>query len=136
MTTDRRQSLEVRATPDCLDEVHNLINTVAAGAGVADEATVRFTTAAIEIVDNVIEHGTRAEAPNLAVTVEVTGGWLRGVVEDDGPPTSLDLGATDMPDAMADRGRGLPLAARLLDEFRFERQAERNTWHLGIALDD
>jgi anti-sigma regulatory factor (Ser/Thr protein kinase) len=71
----------------------------------------------------------------VSMTVEIADGWLRGIVEDDGAAAPVALDAVRMPEEMAVDGRGLAIAAQLLDEFTYERREERNLWRLGIALD-
>jgi serine/threonine-protein kinase RsbW len=134
VTTDCRGSLVVPAAAEHLDEILDLITAITASAGVAEADAIRFESAAMEIIDNIIEHGATASGRHLSMTFTIEKGWFRGVVEDDGPRVNVDLRATEMPDEMADHGRGLAMAARLLDEFEYERHHGRNTWRLGLAL--
>jgi serine/threonine-protein kinase RsbW len=134
MATDGRHSLEVRATRACVDVVHDLINAVVTEAGVDKDAVIRFESAAMEVVDNVIEHGGAAGPVQMSVTVEAVDGWLHGIVEDDGPPASVDLVDVNLPDPMSERGRGLAMAALLLDQFEFERSGHHNVWRLGVRF--
>jgi serine/threonine-protein kinase RsbW len=134
MAIDHRKSLRVEASPNCLDAVLDLVQTVAGTAGVADRDLIRFESAVMEVVDNVISHGCTAGSSQLSVSVAVAQGWFRAVVEDDGPPVPVTLEAVEMPAEMAEGGRGLAMAAGLLDEFRYERTDQGNLWHLGLVL--
>ena len=48
---------------------------------------------------------------------------------DNGGPLHVDLNAVSLPDDMAERGRGLPLAKAVLDRLIYERDA-LNHWTL------
>ncbi len=133
MTIRGRRSIETLAVPECLDEVHDLIHAVSTEGSVPEEAVIRFESAAIEVVGNVVEHAAVAKA-QVSMTVEIADGWLRGIVEDDGAPAPVDLETVGMPDEMSDGGRGLAIAGHLLDEFTYERREDRNLWFLGVAL--
>lgn len=133
MTIRGRRSIETLAVPECLDEVHDLIHALSVEGQVPDEVVNRFESAAIEVVGNVVEHAAVANA-QVSMTVEIADGWLRGIVEDDGAAAPVELDAVRMPDEMSVDGRGLAIAAQLLDEFTYERREERNLWRLGIAL--
>ena len=133
MTIRGRRSIETLAIPECLDEVHDLIRAVTAEGGVPEEAVIRFESAAVEVVGNVVEHAAVANS-QVSVTVEIGDGWLRGIVEDDGAPAPVDLEAVAMPEELSDGGRGLAIAVHMLDDFTYERRQERNIWRLGVAL--
>ena len=134
MTIRGRRSIETLAVPECLEDIHDLIRAVSAEGGVPEEVVTRFESAAIEVVGNVVEHAAVANS-QVSMTVEITNGWLRGIVEDDGAPAPVDLEVVRMPDEMSDGGRGLAIAGHLLDEFTYERRDERNLWRLGVALE-
>lgn len=126
--------LEVGAEPGCLDAVHDLIAAVARDAQVSEDVRIRFETAAMEILANIIEHGAAEQPVLLSLTVAVRDRWLRGEFSDDAPPAMLDPEMFEMPDPLADRGRGLAIATHLLDQFQYLRENDRNVWRLGVQL--
>jgi serine/threonine-protein kinase RsbW len=134
MVTDASHSVTAPATPECLGAIHQLIARVADEAELPEELVARLESAAMEVVANVVEHGTPLNTVQMSVTIEASDGWFRAVVTDDGPLVQVDLDQVSMPDEMAEGGRGLAMAARLLDEFRYERRERHNVWHLGVDL--
>ena len=134
MASEGRRSLQVGATRGCLDPIQDLIESVAADAGVSGDPVIRFESAAMEVVGNVVEHAAAVQPVQLSVTVEIADGWFRGLVEDDGPSAPIDLAAVDMPEDMSDHGRGLAIVVGMLDEFKYERRGQYNVWRLGVSL--
>ncbi|WP_257226467.1 ATP-binding protein [Rhodococcus opacus] len=51
--------------------------------------------------------------------------------EDDGDPVSVDLTTIELPDDLAERGRGLVIATTVLDRLDYQRDGTVNTWILG-----
>ena len=47
---------------------------------------------------------------------ELVGDQVHVTFTDNGPPADIDLTSVEMPDAMAERGRGLALAQTVLDQ--------------------
>ncbi|GAB3085290.1 ATP-binding protein [Nocardioides zeae] len=128
--------LELPADPEALDTAHDALDAAWAehpeiGAG----ERIRFVTALMEILGNVVEHAYAADASaaERRLTVEVVGdgdGGLRGRIEDNGQPAALDLSDVVMPDADAESGRGLALAVAALDDLSYIRVGSRNVWTL------
>ncbi|MDQ1103994.1 ATP-binding protein [Nocardioides zeae] len=128
--------LELPADPEALDTAHDALDAAWSehpdvGAG----ERLRFVTALMEILGNVVEHAYAADARahERRLTVEVDGdgdGGLHGRIEDNGQPAALDLSDVAMPDADAESGRGLALAVAALDDLSYERVGSRNVWTL------
>ena len=51
---------------------------------------------------------------------------------DEGDPADVDLTTVTMPDAMAERGRGLALAKACLDQLTYRRDSTGNHWTLAV----
>ena len=94
-------------------------------------AWIRFETAVVEIVGNVIEHahpcGGNGEV-QMEVVVQRRGRELRGVISDDGEPADVNLADPQMTGPDDVDGRGLAMALALSSELRYERVADRNRW--------
>ena len=61
---------------------------------------------------------------------QVLADGIRIMFTDDGLPARVDLSHTTMPDEMAERGRGLAIASRVLDELSYRRDSDGNHWTL------
>jgi serine/threonine-protein kinase RsbW len=128
--------LELPADPEALDTAHDALDAAwsehpEVGAG----EQLRFVTALMEILGNVVEHAYAADAhaDERRLLVEIDGdgdGGLHGRIEDNGQPAALDLSDVVMPDADAETGRGLALAIAALDDLAYERVGSRNVWTL------
>jgi serine/threonine-protein kinase RsbW len=140
MTEDAgRLELSAPATPDMLELVHAALEQLWAAnddVGIADR--VRFETAVIEILGNIVEHAYELDAPTAGnrrfdVTLWVTTSELGAEFGDDGVPMSLDLSAVAMPDDLAESGRGLALAMAAVDDLSYGREGGRNHWRLTCS---
>ena len=87
--------------------------------------------ATAEIGANIIEHAVANRPMCLTMDVAVLPDRMRVEFTDDGDqvPVPVDLGSVQMPDAMAERGRGLALAQAVLDELIY-RRTHLNHWIL------
>ena len=140
MTDDTRLELSGPPTPEMLDGVHDLVERLwdaRPGVGAADR--MRFEMAVIEILGNIIEHAyepsaTGDDGRRFEVTLVGTDTELVASISDNGLPMSLDLSTVAMPDADAESGRGLALAAATLDDLAYLREDGRNHWRLTCAL--
>jgi serine/threonine-protein kinase RsbW len=142
MTDDGRLELSAPATPDMLDLVHAVLEQLwAAHADVGTADRIRFETAVIEILANIVEHAYHPDAPEgdgrrLDVALLASDTELVASFCDNGLPMSIDLSAVAMPDADAESGRGLALAMVALDDLSYERDGGRNHWRLTCVRRD
>ena len=117
------------ARPESLDEVHEIL----ADLWVHDPLDVRrrieFESAVAEIAANIIEH-TAGDSVVMTLEVRALPDRIEARFEDDGDPVSVDLTATELPDELAERGRGLAIAGSVLDRFDYQRDGKVNTWIL------
>jgi serine/threonine-protein kinase RsbW len=125
------RTLRVPATPECLEQVHALLADLLVDVdGVADVDRIGFETALAELVANVVEHaGVHGE---VGLTVELGAGPadLTADLYDDGPPVGIDPAAAVLPDALAERGRGLALARAAVDDVGYAFEAGTNHWSI------
>ena len=127
--------LVVPATVDNLDRVHDLVETMRADAA-GDEALrdwIRFETALIEIVGNVIEHSVPAgpgATMELRLHLSRPEDDLLAVIVDDGAPVRAELDASHLPDGDEERGRGLAMARLLGAVVECRRDGNHNVWSI------
>ena len=107
-----KRELRLRADPCELRVVRRLAEEAADDFGLDEDARFRLTLAANEAVANAIEHGSQNPEDSILVTFCATPGTVRFEVRDQG---TFTVGARD-PEALSQRGRGLPLMAALVDE--------------------
>jgi serine/threonine-protein kinase RsbW len=119
------------AVPESIDRLQDLLGEVRHDHPELDETDLyMLETAVVEIHGNVVEHGKPTGEVVYAFELEVHPDRLVGVLADTGS-ASPDLreldGATD---ELAESGRGLWLAKATLDELKYGRMGDRNTWML------
>ncbi|GAA4888482.1 ATP-binding protein [Actinomycetospora straminea] len=123
--------LRVPATPECLEQVHALLADLLVDVdGVADADRTSFEIALAELVANVVEHAGAHGAVGLTVELGAGPADLTADLYDDGPPVDVDPGAAVLPDALAERGRGLALARAAVDDVSYALEAGTNHWSI------
>ena len=85
--------------------------------------------AAAEIGANIVEHGASVRPVHMRMDVRVSPSQVIVEFTDDGDPVHIDVNTVCMPDGLAERGRGLPLAKAVLDDLIY-RRTEANHWVL------
>lgn len=134
-----RLELAAPADPEMLDLVHALLEQLwSSHPDVSETDRIRFETAVIEILANIVEHafvldgspGDAARVRRFDVSLGATDEELLASFGDNGLPIALDLSDVTMPDELAESGRGLALATAALDDLSYERVDGRNHWKL------
>jgi anti-sigma B factor antagonist len=98
----------------------------------ADAWRMRFEVAVSEIAANIVEH---AQARVMHLRLAVNSGTVVAEFEDAGRSwTGAPEEAPPEPTDMAERGRGLILARRAVDEVGYRRDGTTNRWHLSKRL--
>ena len=97
---------------------------------VPPEVRIGMATAAGEIAANIIEHAGGGRPVWIRVEMQVRPDQVTVMFTDDGEPAAVDLGAAAMPDDLAERGRGLALARKLLGALTYRRSETGNHWTL------
>jgi serine/threonine-protein kinase RsbW len=125
------------AVPESLELLHDLLDRVRADQPELDETDLSMLeTAVVEIHGNVVEHGRPPGQVVYAFELEVHADRLVGMLADTGS-ASPDLSQLDeLPDLMAEGGRGLWLAKATLDDLEYARAGQRNTWRLTRRRSD
>lgn len=139
MTEGARLEISAPATPQMMELAHDAIARLwEAHEDVAVADRIRFETAVVEILGNIVEHAYALDADasrtrrfDLVLTVDAE--QVVATFGDDGVPVALDLSAVAMPEEHAESGRGLPLAVAALDDLAYDRVEGRNTWRLTVV---
>jgi serine/threonine-protein kinase RsbW len=130
MTRTDSAVLETEAGPHALEEIEEFLElTWAAHAHVPHPVRLHMGIAAGEIAANIVEHTAKGQVVHIRMTVSVLTDAVRIDFVDDGAPAEVNLDTVSMPDDMAERGRGLPLAQAVLDELSY-RRTTCNEWTL------
>ncbi|QQD77721.1 ATP-binding protein [Curtobacterium sp. YC1] len=121
--------LALACPPDDVSAVHEFL------AGVwRDEPTVSaedrmaLELAIVELTSNVIEHGARRDGVSCELRLEIGRDRFQALLSDDGVAAAVDTDAAELPDDLAESGRGLALVRMVVDDLRYERVADRNRW--------
>lgn len=97
---------------------------------VPDDVRTQMSIAAAEIGANIIEHTGGGQPVGIRMGSELVGDQVHVTFTDNGPPADIDLASVAMPDAMAERGRGLALAQSVLDQLAYRCDDLGNQWTL------
>ena len=132
-------TLRTVACPDALVQIERVLSALwAKHPHVPEDIRMRLGIAVSEIAANIIEH---ASAPldrlvQLQMWAHVHENEVLVKFADDGIPVPSVLSSTlpseAMPDELAERGRGLPLAQSVLNRLTYHRADETNHWTLAI----
>ncbi len=122
--------LEFDSGPEALAEIEQLLaNAWSAHPYIPEMIRTQVAIATGEIGANILEHAGAGRLLRLAMEIKVLANEVWVEFTDNGGPFHLDLNAVSLPDDMAERGRGLPLAKAVLDRLIYERDA-LNHWTL------
>jgi len=134
---EARLELSAPATPAMLDLVHSVLEKLwEQHDDVGAEDRIRFETAVIEVLGNIVEHAYALDAApadalrRFDVSLSATPEELVARFGDNGVPMAIDLSEVAMPGEDAESGRGLALAVAALDDLSYERVDGRNLWRL------
>ena len=121
------------AIPEGLEELHEMLHRVSTEHPAVDPTSfMLFETAVTEIANNVIEHGKPEGEVRWRFAIDVTSDQLAATLSDNGQTFTGSLD-TEMPDVLAEGGRGLALARSMVDQLTYERNDGVNLWHLSRA---
>ena len=127
---ERHRVLDITAGPDPLEDIHRLLDDVWSAHDIPELARLHTDLAAGEIGANIIEHAGGGSPVRLRMEVELLRDAIHITFTDDGHPARVDLSQTAMPDETSERGRGLAIASRVLDELSYHRDSDGNHWTL------
>lgn len=130
MTPDRPHVLETTTGPDTLDAIQRTLDEVWSEVEVPEIVRIHMDLAASEIGANIIEHSGGGEPVRLRMEVRMLPDAVHATFTDDGKPARIDLVDVGLPGDFAERGRGLAMAHRVLDELSYRRDDQGNHWTL------
>lgn len=133
MNDARPWVIDTRSDQRALGECRRLLDTVwSAHPGVPAGVRTDVSIAAGEIAANILQHtGRREGALRITMEVRVLPGEVRVVFIDDGHRADVDLDSVRLPaDEMAERGRGLAVARKVLRHLSYRRTDAGNQWTL------
>jgi serine/threonine-protein kinase RsbW len=106
------------AGDDLVEAVHAVFERASAHPdGVPDQTRRMFELAVVEVLANIAAHSPAGRRIPVRVTVAIDAGGCWGRIRDDAPPASVDLSGAEMPEALAESGRGLALVRGIVDRF-------------------
>jgi len=127
---ERRWFIDITTGPDTLEDIHRLLDDLWSAHDIPELARMHTDLAAGEIGANIIEHAGGGNPVRMRMEGQVLPDAVRITFTADGHSARVDLSQTTMPDEMAERGRGLAIASRVLDELSYRRDSDGNHWTL------
>ncbi len=127
---ERHRVLDIATGPDTLEDIHRVLDDLWSVHDIPELVRLHVDLAAGEIGANIIEHAGGGSPVRLRMEAQVLPDGIRITFTDDGLPALVDLSQTAMPDETSERGRGLAIALRVLDELSYRRDSDGNHWTL------
>lgn len=120
------------AVPEGLEALHELLERIGTEHdGVTPSDLMLFHTAVIEIAGNVVEHGVPPGEVTWRFDLSVHHDRIEATLSDDGAAyDGTALTDVEMPDELAESGRGFALASAVLDQLDYRRDEHGNHWQM------
>ena len=129
-----QRELTITAPPDDVDTVHDLLESIWVDAPtVVMKDRFCFETALIELAANVIQHADDGGGVTCRLEITVFADHVDAVLRDSGEAVSVALEGREMPDDLAESGRGIPLIQALVD-FEYLYENDCNEWRISRQL--
>jgi len=123
-------ALDTVTGPETLAQMQHTLDAAWSAGDVPEYTRKCLDLAVSEIGSNIIEHSGDGQPVRLRMVVTLLPDTVVVTLTDDGRPAAVDLSQMGMPDEMSERGRGLAIAHRVLDELSYSRNQEGNRWTL------
>lgn len=123
-------ALETVTGPETLAELQCTLDAAWSADDVPQYTQTCIELAVSEIGSNIIEHSSGGQPVRLRMVVTLLPDTVTVTLTDDGQAAAVDPSQMGMPNEMSERGRGLGIARRVLDELTFSRNEEGNRWTL------
>jgi serine/threonine-protein kinase RsbW len=125
------RTLVTAAEPAALERVHELLEQLWEDADdVGAQDRIRFETAVPEIAGNIVMHAPDGRPLEFTLRANVRPDRIEARFEDSGRRVDVDLAAAQLPDDLAESGRGLALALAAADEVEYRRDGAKNCWRV------
>lgn len=123
--------LDTCSGPETLNEIQQVLEETWGGhPEVPERVRLYVEIAAGEVGANILEHAAQGRPLRIRMDVNVGPNNVRITFRDGGDPAAVDLTSLRLPDAMAERGRGLALSRSLCSELSYRRDEDVNVWTL------
>ncbi|MGV1006689.1 MAG: ATP-binding protein [Candidatus Nanopelagicales bacterium] len=130
MNRPESRVLEGETGPGVLTGIARVLDeTWSAHPEIPSAICTQMSIATGEIGANIVEHAAQGRAVGIRMEVRVLPGEVHVNFTDGGIALQVDLNTVSLPDAMAERGRGLALAKAALSELVYRRETV-NYWTL------
>ncbi|OBB45607.1 ATP-binding protein [Mycobacterium sp. 852002-51961_SCH5331710] len=126
--------VEMATGPETLAALQETLDQVWSAHDVPDATRMSMDLAVGEIGANIIEHAGGGKSVRLRMEVTVSPTEVTATLIDDGGPSPVDLSQVELPDELAESGRGLAITLRVLDELSYRREETGNRWTLVSRL--
>lgn len=123
-------ALETVTGPETLEELQHALDAAWSAEDVPEHTRMCMELAVSEIGSNIIEHSADGQPVRLRMVMTVQPDTVTVILTDDGGPAAVDLSQVGMPNEMSERGRGLAIARRVLDELSVSHNGDGNRWTL------
>jgi len=125
--------LDTPTGPDALDKIHGCLNELwSAHPELPEVVRTPVSVAVAEIGANIIEYSRPGQPVRMQMQLRLLAHEVEIVFTDEGDPAHVDLAKVTMPDALAERGRGLAIAKACLDRLTYRRDSTGNHWTLAV----
>lgn len=126
------RSLHACVDPQCLDKVHQLVAQLWTEAtDVSEIDRTLFELAVLEVAGNIVQHSVSDEMIICNLRLQVYDRRLDAMFLDSAQEVSVDLTVAEMPNEMAESGRGLAITISAVDELSYQREGSLNCWRLS-----
>ncbi len=123
--------LDTSSEQDALDQIYQAVDDfLTRHPRVPEPVRTHLAIAVAEVGANIIEHAGRGRLIHVQMTLQLFTEDIRVDFTDNGHPGDIDLTAVQMPEVMADRGRGLAVARSVLRRLYYHADDTGNRWTL------
>jgi serine/threonine-protein kinase RsbW len=123
--------LETVTGPDTLQDIECCLDDFWSSCGnVPEDIRTQVAIAVAEVSANIIEHAARGASVPMRMELQLLPGEVHVGFHDQGVPVDVDLANPVMPSELAQRGRGLALAAAVMNRVSYARDDTGNHWTL------
>jgi len=127
----RQPTAGITTGPKTLEHMYARLEKCWAGnRHVPEETRSQINIAVGEIVANIVEHAAKNGPVLVQMSVEVHPDEVHVIFTDDGAPCPTYPETVNMPDELAERGRGIPMMQSVLRKLTYHRSATQNHWRL------
>lgn len=117
-----------------IEQLHAALAAFWHEAPITTEAQIRFSTALVEVVANILQHAVRGYDAPIQLRLRCTPYRIEARLVDRGRAWHLPATTFSLPADNEESGRGLAIASAILDTLQYRRFRDVNCWRLVLAL--